>query len=56
MDSVSSDSMVNDDDLMDGDDDKFGIESGGWRCFMSSFPIIYHQMWLFVSRKIPHLI
>jgi hypothetical protein len=61
MDSVTSDSALNDDDLIEGDEDEFGIESGGWCCFTNSLPIIYLQMWLnkkpnltqFISRKIP---
>jgi hypothetical protein len=55
MDSISSDSVLND------DDDEFGMESGGWCCFMNNLPIIYLQMWLnekpdltqFVSWQIP---
>jgi hypothetical protein len=41
MDSITSDSAVNDDDLIDGDDDEFGMESGGWCCFTNSLSIIY---------------
>jgi hypothetical protein len=50
-----------DDDNIDGTDDEFGMETGGWCCFMNSLPIIYLRMWLnekpnftsFVSRQIP---
>jgi hypothetical protein len=45
MDSVSSDSVLNDNDLMDSNDDD-GIESSGWHCTMISLPITYLQMWL----------
>jgi hypothetical protein len=46
---------------MDGADDEFGLETGGWCSFMNSLPIIYLRMWLnekptltsFVSRQIP---
>jgi hypothetical protein len=38
--SVSFD-LLNDDDLDDGHDDEFGMESGGWCCFTNSLPIIY---------------
>jgi hypothetical protein len=63
--SLLSSSSLNDDDEEDdddlGDDDEFGVEAGGWCCFMNSLPIIYLRMWLnerpllttFVSRKIP---
>jgi valyl-tRNA synthetase len=52
---------LNDDDLDEGDDNEFGMESGGWCCFTNSLPIIYLQIWLnekpdlthFVSRQIP---
>ncbi|MFO0446804.1 MAG: hypothetical protein ACK524_17960 [Planctomyces sp.] len=58
--SISLDSL-NDDDLDVGDDDEFGMESGGWCCFTNSLPILYLRMWLnekpdlthFVSRQIP---
>jgi len=43
--SVSLDSL-NDDDLDDGDDDEFGVESGGWCGFTNSLPVIYLRMWL----------
>ncbi len=44
-----------------GDDDEFGVETGGWCYFTNSLPIIYLHMWLneqplltsFVSHKIP---
>jgi hypothetical protein len=49
-----------DEELDDGDNDKFGVETGGWCCFTNSLPIIYLRMWLndkpqitsFVSRQI----
>jgi len=58
--SVSFD-LLNDDDLDDGHDDEFGMESGGWCCFTNSLPIIYLRMLLnekpdlthFVSWQIP---
>jgi len=50
-----------DEELDDGDNDKFGVETGGWCCFTNSLPIIYLRMWLndkpqitsFVSQQIP---
>jgi hypothetical protein len=54
----TNDDVLNADDEVDGggDDDDFGVESGGWRCFTN-----YLRVWLnkrpiltsFVSRKIP---
>jgi hypothetical protein len=38
--SLISSSALND------DDDEFGMETGGWCCFMNSLPIIYLRMWL----------
>jgi hypothetical protein len=48
-------------DDLDGADDEFGLENGGWCSFTNSLPIIYLRMWLnekpnltsFVSRQIP---
>ncbi len=61
MDSITSDSALNDDDLIEGDDDELWMESGGWCCFTNSLPMIYLRMWLtekpkltkFVSWQIP---
>jgi hypothetical protein len=47
--------------LIEGDDDEFGMESGGWCCFTNSLSIIYLQIWLnekpnlaqSISRQIP---
>jgi hypothetical protein len=33
-----STSMLNDDD--EGDDDEFGVKTGGWCCFTNSLPIV----------------
>jgi hypothetical protein len=41
MDFVTSDSALNDDDLIEGGDEEFEMESGGWCCFTNSLPIIY---------------
>jgi len=57
----SSSSSLNDDDVHEGDDDEFGMESGGWCCFTNSLPVVYLRMWLnekpdltsSVSRQIP---
>jgi hypothetical protein len=54
----------NDDDFeddMDGADDEFSMETGGWCSFTNSLSIIYLHMWLnekpnltsLVSRQIP---
>jgi hypothetical protein len=58
--SITSDSILNDDDLNEGDDDEFGMETGGWCCFTNSLPITYLRMWLndkpntsFIIRQIP---
>jgi hypothetical protein len=40
MTSITSDSALNDDDLIEGDDDEFGMETGGWCCITNSLPII----------------
>ncbi len=34
-----STSMLNDDDEV-GDDDEFGVKTGGWCCFTKSLPIV----------------
>jgi hypothetical protein len=59
-DSITSNSL-NDDDCNEGDDDEFGMETGGWCCFANSLPIVYLRMWLnekpnltsSVTRQIP---
>ena len=44
---VESTSITSEDEeLDDGDNDKFGVETGGWCCFTNSLPIIYLRMWL----------
>jgi hypothetical protein len=62
--SLTSTLAGNDDDIeddMDGADDEFGMETGGWSSFTNSLPIKYLCFWLnekpnltsFVSRQIP---
>jgi hypothetical protein len=62
--SLSSSLAGNNDDYeddLDGTDDEFGLETGGWCSFRNSLPIIDPHMWLnekpnltsFVSRQIP---
>jgi hypothetical protein len=41
MDSITSDSSLNDDDLIEGDDNEFQMESVGWCCFTNSLLFIY---------------
>ncbi len=63
-DSDSSSNSLNDDDCSEGDDDEFGMETGGWCSFTNSLPIVYLRMWLnekpnltsFVSRQIPQVV
>jgi hypothetical protein len=43
MDSITSDSALNDNDLIEGDEEEFGMEFGGWCCFPNSLPIIFLQ-------------
>jgi hypothetical protein len=45
---VSGLEFNNDDDFSDGDgdDDEFGMDTGGWCCFTNSLPIVYLLMWL----------
>jgi hypothetical protein len=61
--SGESTSITSEDEELDdgaGNDDEFGVETGGWCCFTNSLPIIYLRMWLndkpqitsFVSRQI----
>jgi hypothetical protein len=59
-DSITSNSL-NYEKCNEGDDDEFGMETGGWCCFTNSLPIVYLRMWLnekpnltsFVTRQIP---
>jgi hypothetical protein len=62
--SLTSSLAGNNDDYeddVDGADEEFGLETGGWCSFTNSLPIIYLCMWLnekpnltsFVSRQVP---
>ncbi|MFN9979750.1 MAG: hypothetical protein ACK53Y_07545, partial [bacterium] len=62
--SGESTSITSEDEELDdgnGNNDEFGVETGGWCCFTNSLPIIYLKMWLndkpqltsFVSPQIP---
>ncbi len=35
---------LNEYDVHEGDDNGFGMESGGWCCFTNSLPVVYLQM------------
>jgi hypothetical protein len=43
LESELSTSTLNDDDEA-GDDDEFGVETGGWCCFTNSLPVVYLRM------------
>ncbi len=53
---TSADSALNDDYLIEGDDDEFGMDSSGWCNFTNSLPIIYLQMWLNKSQILQNLL
>jgi hypothetical protein len=39
MESITSDSALNDDDLMEGNDNESGMLSGGWCCLQTAYPL-----------------
>ena len=47
--SGESTSITSEDEELDdgnGNNDEFGVKTGGWCCFTNSLPIIYLRMWL----------